>query len=204
MIAALTIAFAFSYIGSIPPGSINLSVLQLAMDKKFSAALRFALAAALIEFPYAYIAVKFQAYLLSQPMIMNNIQLIAALVMLILGVINLATPQDNPGKIMKKLHESGFRKGLIISLLNPLAIPFWIGITAYLTSIGWIELISEQLILAYVLGVSLGTFALLCTLAFLGRKASKHFQSDKWIHKIPGYIFLILSLYAFIQYFDWL
>jgi len=202
MIQAFFIAFAFSFIGSIPPGSINLSVLQLAIDRRFKAALRFALAAALIEFPYAFIAVKFQGYLLSSPLIMDNLKLIAAVVMLVLGVINIYTSNKDANSTLKKLQDSGFRKGLIISILNPLAIPFWIGVTAYLSSINWIELKNTNYIFWYVAGVSAGTFALLALLAILGQKVSHLFKKSQLIHSIPGVVFLILGTYALLQYFN--
>jgi len=201
ILTTFIVAFAFSFIGSIPPGSINLSVLQLSIDHKFPAAIRFALAAALVEYPYAYIAVIFQAYLTASPVIMNNLKLIAGLVMILLGIINLYASNHTSNQI-RKLQSSGFRKGIIISILNPLAIPFWVGVTAYLSGNRWIALNSTSDILIYVAGISLGTFALLFLLAILGKKISFLFQSNTVIHSIPGIIFLLLGSYALLQYFS--
>lgn len=201
MVATFIIAFFFSFIGSIPPGSLNLSVIQLSLDNKLSAAIRFALAAAIIEFPYAFIAVKFEGLITSSPLVLNNFKLIAAIVMLALGIANIATYSKNStSKTLDKLRQSGFRKGVILSILNPLAIPFWIGVTAYLNNQGWIQLTSNKLILIYVLGISAGTFALLAVLAVLGKYLGNYFKESNLIKIIPGVVFLILGMYALYEY----
>ena len=43
------VGLVFSFLGSIPPGTLNLCVLQLGLEKKVGAALRFALAVSIIE-----------------------------------------------------------------------------------------------------------------------------------------------------------
>lgn len=202
IISTISTAFLFSFLGSIPPGTLNLTVLQLSVENKFAAALRFCVAAAVVEFPYAWIAVNFQEYLLESPFIMENIQLLSAIVMITLGIINLVAVNKSPGQLLKKIQQSGFRQGVLLSILNPLAIPFWIGITAYLTSIGWVQLNTTILIFWYVLGVSLGTFTLLLIIASLGKRLKGAFKQSKLTKAIPGAVFLVLGLYALLQYFS--
>lgn len=203
MISTLIIAFVFSFLGSIPPGAINLSVLQLSVEGKFKAALRFAIAAAIVEFPYAFIAVKFQAYLLNSPLIIDNIKLIAASVMLLLGLINIYTSKRPTDQTLRRLKDSGFRKGLIISILNPLAIPFWVGVTAYLDGLGWVSLDNSEEILWFVLGISMGTFFLLLLALLLGKKISRFLNTESWtVRYIPGIVYLFLGFYALAQFFN--
>lgn len=200
MILIFFIAFIFSFLGSIPPGSINISILQLAIDGRIGAALRFALAAALIEFPYVLIAIQFEDWLTSTPLIMNNIRLISAVVMLALGLINLRIyfkPSTN--KTFNKLQFSGFRKGIIISILNPLAIPFWIGITAYLKNLRWLELSIWTDKLTYAAGVSIGTFTLLVIFAYLGKRIKLKLSTQGLAQLIPAIVFMLLGLYALLQ-----
>ncbi len=200
MISIFIIAFVFSFLGSIPPGAINISILQLGLENRTGAALRFALAAAFIEFPYVLIAIQFEDWLTSTPLIMNNIRLISAAVMLILGIVNLRIyyrPTKN--QVLNKLQSSGFRKGLIISTLNPLAIPFWIGITAYLKNQQWIELLTWTDKLVYATGVSIGTFTLLALFAYLGKKIKFKMSSKGLTQLVPAIIFILLGLYALLQ-----
>lgn len=199
MVELFLIAFFFSFLGSIPPGSINLSVIRLALDNKYDAALRFAAAAALIEFPYAFIAVQFEELLTSSPVIVENFKLIAAIVMIVLGITNLSVTKHSSNK-MQKIRESGFRRGILISILNPLAIPFWIGITAYLNTQGWIDLRSENHRFVYISGISMGTFALLALLALLSRKIGSVFKENIVVQVLPGVIFIALGVFALLQY----
>ena len=193
------VAFAFSFVGSIPPGTINISVAQLSLNRQFWAAMRFATAAALIEYPYVLIAVKFEMWITSSPMVIANFQIIAGSVMLILGIVNLWS-FVNPGKLTEKLRESGFRKGILISIANPLAIPFWVGVTAYLKSNQWIDTEGNNIYI-YGLGVSLGTFVLLALTAILAKMIAPLLQRNQVVKKLPGWIFIFLGLYTFWQYF---
>ena len=193
------IAFFFSFLGSIPPGSINLSVIRLALDNKYNAALRFATAAALVELPYAFAAVQFEGVLTASPLIVDHFKLLAALIMIILGITNLSFSK-NPSQRVQKMRESGFRRGLLISILNPLAIPFWVGVTAYLNTQGWIELTSLNHIFAYIAGISVGTFVLLVLLAMLSRKIGSFFKESVLIQILPGIVFIVLGVVALLQY----
>lgn len=199
LIATFFIALAFSFLGSIPPGTLNLTMLRLGMEQKMDVAFRFALAAALIEYPYAWIALIFEDWLTSSPVVIQNFTLISALVMTTLGIITLRNAKQNTHEV-EPVRESGFRKGLVLSILNPLAMPFWIGITAYLKSQGWIGLSSAAEIHSYLLGISLGAFVLLLMVAYLAKRMSIAFSSNRNVKFIPGIILLALGLYALVKY----
>lgn len=198
LVLLFVIGFFFSYIGSIPPGSINISVLQLSLSGHTAAATRFAVIAAVVEFFYAYIAVKFQQIILSSQVMQDNFKLIAAIVLLVLGILSLRSGSGQKGW-ERKLETSGLRKGFLVSVANPLAIPFWIAITAYLETNNWISLNSSNEFV-YVSGISTGTISLLLTLVFLGKKASNFFMANQdKAKKIPGIVLLTLGIYSLIQ-----
>ncbi|HEY0651864.1 MAG TPA: LysE family transporter, partial [Chryseosolibacter sp.] len=90
--------------------------------------------------------------------------------------------------------ESGFRRGLILSVLNPQAIPFWIAVTAYLKVEGWIVLDNAWRIHSYVFGTSVGVLLLLTILAYGGKKISFTLQSSVVVRMVPGLILLVLGL----------
>ncbi len=194
------IGFIFSFIGSIPPGTLNIMVLQLGLENKVKVALRFALAVAIIEYPYAWIAVEFEHLITSSPIVLENFKLLAAVLMTSLGILGLWTTRK-PSMISVKLQESGFRRGIILSILNPQAIPFWIGVTAYLKSEGWIKLDTAWRLHSYVLSTSVGAMALLTLLAVLSQKVSNQFQQNRLVRMLPSIILLVLGLIAFYQYF---
>lgn len=189
----------FSFIGSIPPGTLNLSVLQLGLEGKIKTALRFALAVSIIEYPYTWIGVEFESWITSSPMIIENFQLITAIVMVAIGVLNLWSA-EKPSNFTLRFNESGFRRGLILSILNPMAIPFWIGITAYLKAQGWLNLSSVWLLHSYIFGTSVGAMILLTLFALLAKKLARYINNSKMVKRIPGFTLLALGIYAFIKY----
>jgi threonine/homoserine/homoserine lactone efflux protein len=193
------IAFVFSFLGSIPPGTLNLTMLRLGLEHKMNIAWRFALAAALVEYPYAWLALLFEDWITSSPAVVNNFRLISAIVMIVLGIVTIRAA-SKPARDVETVRESGFRKGLLLSILNPLALPFWIGITAYLKSQGWITLSSTAEVHSYLFGISLGALALLILIVYLARKATVAFSSHAKVKFIPGVVLLLLGVYALVQY----
>ena len=79
MIASLlsfVIAFLFSFVGTIPPGTLSLTIIQLGLKGKIDIAWRMSIAAALIEYPYAWIAVEFQGFLAESLELTHNFHLV--------------------------------------------------------------------------------------------------------------------------------
>lgn len=193
------LGFVFSFIGSIPPGTLNITILQLGLERKINIAMRFALAVAIIEYPYAWIGVQFEYYISSSPVVLDNFQLITAVVMTTLGIANLR-PSRTPTGLAKRFNDSGFRRGIVLSILNPMAIPYWMAFTAYLKVQGWIDLSTVGLLHSYVLGTAVGTLALLSLLVFFAQRVAPYVQGSRWIKIIPGLILLSLGLYAWWKY----
>lgn len=192
------VGFFFSFLGSIPPGTLNLLVLQLGLEHKVKIALRFALAVAIVEYPYAWIAVEFEQLITSSPAIMENFQLWGAIFMTTIGIFSLWSVRK-PTTLTVKLQESGFRRGLILSILNPQAIPFWIALTAYLKFQGWIDLNTGWRLHSYILGTSVGAMALLALLAVLAKSVASSFKDNRLIRMIPGLVLLFLGIFGFIR-----
>src|SRR3954467_3741474 len=123
-VLSFSIAFFFSFIGTIPPGSLNLSIIQMGLDHRVNAAWKFALGAAIIEYFYAWLAVEFEALITSSTRITENFELVTAVVMISLGVFNLWS-LNKPSAKVDKLNQRGFTRGIVLGLLNPMALPFW-------------------------------------------------------------------------------
>lgn len=194
-VIAFVMGAVFSFLGSIPPGTLNLCVLQLGLERKIAPALRFALAVTIIEYPYAWIGVQFEHWITSTPAVIDNFQLITAVVMLLMGVLNIWSSM-RPATFTRSFNESGFRRGLVLSILNPMAIPFWIGITAYLKAQGWINLDNAGKLHMYVLGTSIGVFILLILFIFLANRLAGYVTNRKLVALVPGLTLLALGLYA--------
>ncbi|MGE0770594.1 MAG: LysE family translocator [Cyclobacteriaceae bacterium] len=199
IVQVFVIGLVFSFLGSIPPGTLNLSVLQLGLENKTRVAIRFALAVSIIEYPYTWIAIQFEYWITSAPYVVQNFKLITAIVMTVLGIFTIWSARK-PSQFSVRFSESGFRRGIVLSILNPMAIPFWIGITAYLKAQGWIELSTGWRLHSYILGTSVGAMILLTLFTFLAKKLATYIRDNRFVKMIPGYTLLLLGLYAFVQY----
>ena len=133
-------------------------------------------------------------------MVVDNFQLIAAIVMTALGIFNLLPSRKTTG-FAKKFSESGFRRGIVLSILNPMAIPYWMGFTAYMKAQGWISLTTTGLLHSYVLGTAVGAMALLTVLTFFAQRLAPYVQGSRWIKIVPGLLLLGLGGYAWWRYF---
>lgn len=193
------VGLIFSFLGSVPPGTLNLCVLQLGLERKIGAALRFALAVSIVEYPYSWIAIQFEYWISSSPVVTDNFQLITAVVMTVLGLFMLWSARK-PSNFSVRFNESGFRRGLILSVLNPMAIPFWIGVTAYLKAQGWIDLSTTGLLHSYILGTSVGAMLLLTSFTFMAIRLAPYVQQSRIVKILPALMLLLLGLYAFTKY----
>jgi threonine/homoserine/homoserine lactone efflux protein len=120
--------------------------------------------------------------------------------MIALGVINLL-PTLRKTSEKPDLSQSGFRKGLLIGILNPLAIPYWLAITAFLRSEALVTDLDGFALHAYLGGVFLGAFALLAILILLSQKLISSLSSVSLLKKLPGIILLVLGLISLFRYF---
>lgn len=197
-----TVSFVVSYLGSIPPGTINISTMQLSIRKHLRAAFFFALAASLVEFVYAGITVRFQIFLSGKPAFTDNFQIITALAMILLGIANLFSRSDSTSfRTVGELRgRNGFKKGIILGALNPLTVPFWLAVTAYLQTNNWIDLVGWNFWI-YLSGISLGTLALLLTIRKIGARFKDIADNHFLVHKLPGLIFIGLGIYNLADWF---
>ncbi len=144
------LAFFFSFIGSIPPGTINLTCVQLGLERKIGIAWRFAIllnhgvsvcldSRRVCRMDYLFPLGR------GKHAIDNGNRDGCA------GDLN-TMDAFNTFYVTTKISESGFLRAFILSVLNPLAIPFWVGTTAYLNSLHWIDFLPRLRLHGYPLG----------------------------------------------------
>ena len=201
-LSVFTVALLVSYAGSIPPGTINISVMQLAILHRRSTAIAFGGAAALVELFYAGLTVRFQIFLTENTNVMDYFHVIAGTAMVILGILNLRTTtktSDVKTVDVNIRKRDAFWKGVVLGIANPLTVPFWLTVTAYLQKNNWITLDGNNLY-AYSLGIAVGTFILLLCVTQLGNKFKKIANSRLIVYIIPGVLFICMGLYSYYQW----
>ena len=195
------VAFFVSLVGSIPPGTINITAMQMSMKGKIRAAYFLALGATGIELIYATGVVRFQIFLNNNIDFTHHFLLVTGLVMMVLGIQSLLSRTSSSSiKVNTQVRgRSGFLKGLILGLLNPLAIPFWLAVTTYLQANAWITLggIHSSL---YLIGLTAGSLVTLFIVVRLGSNFQKISDKPWLVHILPGITFLSLGCYNLWQW----
>lgn len=123
-------ACGISLLGSLPPGTLNVSAASLAINKGLTAAAAFSLGAILIEMGMVRIAM----------FAVNKVAglffgLVSSLIIITFAVCSLyATFQVQQSAVLPVIGQQPFLSGLFLSLINPFHLPFWIGWTTVLKS----------------------------------------------------------------------
>ncbi|MEO1098070.1 MAG: LysE family transporter [Bacteroidota bacterium] len=200
ILLAFTIATVVSAVGTLPPATINVSVLQLAIRKKQKMALQLATGAALIDLIYTALSLEIGELLETQEWLTAYFQLISAIVIAVLGVASiLAAFHQTVKKEQFKFVESGFIRGVLLGVFNPLVMPFWLAITTYLKSNQILEL-GGFLAISFLIGTFIGELGVLIMIVKLGKQFTK-FSENKWVVGIvPGILFIVLGIISVVQY----
>lgn len=186
-------AFVISLVGSLPLGVLNLTTVEIALKQTILQAFYFASAAALVEFGQALIALKFSTLFADNPSLEYWINVFVVPVFLGLGLYYWFL--DDEVKQKKREGFSSFGRGIMLSLINPLAIPFWVAWGTIAHANGWLVL--ENLpIIVFILGISLGSLATLMLFALFARLVAARVEKlNRCMNEIIGVVLFSLGLY---------
>jgi threonine/homoserine/homoserine lactone efflux protein len=199
LFAHLAIGLAVSFIGSVPPGAINLTAIKISLDKGYRSVVSFALAAALVEFVYGLIAVYCSGFFLSHQDLNAWFEKITVAVFLVMGIGYFFHP-SNPSAKSGGKRSGSFAKGIMLSIFNPLGIPFWLAYTSFLQLHQWIYL-EPFTTFFYVFGIAAGAFAALIMFGLLGRRINDNLQlSTKVINRFVGSVLILLAVSKWISW----
>lgn len=193
------ISALISFFGTIPPATINVTVLQLALKDRAKQALALALGAAFIDASYAGLSVKVAAYLEQYVAFSNSFFLIAALVLLTLGTISLTGKLNPEVKDLEKQSKIGLGQGLLLGLFNPLAMPFWLGWISVLQLNGWINVEGFNY-WAFIMGAFVGEVSLLMIVIRIGERFTRISENRLLVSIIPGAVLVLLGLANLVQW----
>ncbi len=196
------IAFGLSYIGSLPFGMINMMVAHTAIRKGLRFAVWAAVGASLVELLQVFVALKFTWLFTENTEVEHTFQVIASVVFFAAGVYFFFFAKTKAAVAEPELNgrrRNEFFKGMLISSLNVMVIPYWIFYGTLLTANDL--LVKDNLhVLVFSIGTMFGTFSLLVCYALLGTKIlRKSEQVTKWVNKFIGVLLLGFGVYQIIQ-----
>lgn len=194
------VAFAFGFIGSMPlTGPVAVMVFSASVQKRYGAALRVGLGAALAEGVYAGIAFwGFATFLANRPAILPISHAVSAVVLAALGVYFARwRPTAKKERHGREHHVKGLLLGFTVSALNPTLLATWSAAVAFLYSR---QLVTFSMLLAIPFGLAAGAGVAVWELLLVGllRRYEDRFPRSAltWVVRAMGLLLIAGALVA--------
>jgi len=190
-----------SFFGTIPFGTINVSITEAAISKGRRIGLMMGIGASFVEFFQAYVALSFYNILSNNPKTERMIVITCIPIFLTIGFYYLFKKNTRmPKPTHRAAHAIGVAKGFMLSALNLIAVPYYVFLGGYLSNNGLIDL-KPDLIASFAFGVVAGSFMVFALYAELGKyiqRKSEHLS--QYASKIVGMIFIAIAVSQAVRY----
>jgi threonine/homoserine/homoserine lactone efflux protein len=188
----IAVGFVLGFVGYLPLGNINLSVVQMSVSGEQRKWQLFILFAALMEFVYCFGCLYGMDQLLRQPKLIVFLNWSAVVIFLLLGFYTLLHTFRAQNV---SVSSSGLRKGVMVAIFNPLQVPFWLIWGVYVFQNGWVK--SEAVSIAiFSFLCSLGTIAVLWMYAIAGKKLVEKLNVNRNIlNRFIGILLIVLAVF---------
>ena len=144
-----------NFIGYIPPGNINLTLVQITINRGLKQALQFIIAFSSVEFFFTYFIMHAAKWLSGQVKLDSIIDWIMVVLFGVLGTITWLNRTKPPETNYKE--SDSIKYGIILGFLNPMQVPFWMITGTYLITHEWI-LVGKLALIIFSLGSAAGSF----------------------------------------------
>lgn len=189
-------AFTISFLGSLPLGSLNLTITNISLQIGYYSALNFAIGAILVEVLMVRLSYTAIVQLEKYKPLIKKLNWVSIVVLVTLSFFFIsasfkASTTYSTGSI--KL-EYPILWGALLSFLNPLHLPFWMAWSSILKSKG---LLTSQLInqINYLFAIALGTGLAFCLYAILGTELTTFLQNKAYlVNGMIGFTFLVIAI----------
>ena len=158
-----------NFIGYIPPGNINLTLVQITINRGLKQALLFVASFSCVEFFFTYFIMHAAKWLSAQAKLGTIIDWVMVALFGVLGTITWINRKKAPETTYSG-HES-IKYGILLGFLNPMQIPFWMITGTYVITHEWIKAGNLALVI-FSTGAAAGAF--LCL--FLYARFSRYIQ----------------------------
>ena len=190
----IALGFVMAFLSLTPPGMLNMTAVRTTIEKNRNEGIWFALGAALVVIPQAFIALVFARFFGENPYIVERLKLGGIFVLFLLSVVFFIQARKKfKGEGAKRKGKS-FWIGMLMSLMNMLAIPFYLVLSSVLENRGLLNT-EQPFINLFVSGVFLGAFTLFFVYVQFARVIQKRAQFiARNINYILSALFLVLAI----------
>ena len=180
-------------LGYIPPGNINLTVVQITILRGIKSAYAFILTFGAVEVLFTFAVMRFVRWLESEFQFGEVIDIFMILLFTILGIVTWRSRKQMPKADYS--NKDSMRYGALLGVLNPMQIPYWLFLGTYLITHEWIETTYLSLII-FSIGSGVGAALTLYGFAHFARYIQEKFELSSYIvSKAIAFLFFALSAY---------
>lgn len=200
----LFLGIILNMLGYIPPGNINLTVVQITITRGIRQALYFIGAFSAVEILFTFGVMRFVQWLSSEINLENAIDIVMVFMFGILGIITWRSRKEMPKADYSK--KDSIRYGMLLGVVNPMQIPYWLFVGTYLISHEWID-IGYLSLAVFSVGSGIGAALALYGFARFAQYIQEKFALSSYIvNKSIALLFFALSAYHIgkITYIHWI
>lgn len=189
----LFLGIILNMLGYIPPGNINLTVVQITITRGIRQALYFIFAFSAVEVLFTFGVMRFVQWLSSEIKLGDIIDVIMILMFGVLGVITWRSRKEMPKTDYS--NKDSIRYGMLLGVLNPMQVPYWLFVGTYLISHEWID-IGYLSLSIFSIGSGIGAGLALYGFARFAQYIQEKFALSSYIvNKSIAILFFALSGY---------
>ena len=197
------ITFFISFVGSIHPGPLNLSVIQISLQKNLSMGLLMAFGGIIPEIIYGYFAVEGVMIFKQYPIVFEVMKWAVVPILLGMGFLELTKKKKYNSTNDYAFTEIStkkwriFSKGFFLSLFNPQLLPFWIVILVNYQNYDYLKINELSHKIWFVLGTSMGAYTLNHVYAYVANvkreQIFRHLNQNRF-EQIIGWTFIGIGI----------
>jgi threonine/homoserine/homoserine lactone efflux protein len=189
----LFLGIILNMLGYIPPGNINLTVVQITITRGIRQALYFIFAFSAVEVLFTFGVMRFVQWLSSEIKLGDIIDVIMILMFGVLGIITWRSRKEMPKTDYS--NKDSIRYGMLLGVLNPMQVPYWLFVGTYLISHEWID-IGYLSLSIFSIGSGIGAGLALYGFARFAQYIQERFDLSSYIvNKSIAILFFALSGY---------
>ncbi|WP_024768191.1 LysE family translocator [Aquimarina macrocephali] len=188
------VTFFASLVGVIPPGLVNMTVARTCLERGKNNGILVAVGASIVVIFQALIAILLAKYIFFNPYVRNILLRTGAVIFFFMAIYFFAKAKQKSTKIKvyRNNDTRSFFKGVMMSAINVLPIPYFCAIAAGMSVSGKIEYDTLR-ITAFIIAAGAGTFVTLYFYVFSFLKIEKKTASiAKYSNYFMGILMLVL------------
>ena len=196
----LPVGYFISFTGSLPPGIITLGILQAGFIGGISAAVCLSLGAVLVEVLVVWLILKSTAWLLTRKKWLKGLEWVSLVIVVLLALgAGWVVMHPKNTELTTQILPQGipyFSMGMLLRLITPTFIPFWLGWSMVLFSRDLLPPQSKSHYV-YLTSIALGTFSAHLLFILFSSLAENRINDIQL--GINWLIFILLSVTALAQ-----